>query len=83
MSCDRIAEALHHLPEKQLTGRNRLEGFAGHAPKLKGRLGWQLCAQMFPVALQANSRRSANPISTMMHACAEVWPTELNAQRVE
>jgi hypothetical protein len=27
MSCDRIAEALHHLPEKQLTGRNRLERF--------------------------------------------------------
>jgi hypothetical protein len=27
MSCDRIAEAFHHLPEKQLTGRNRLEGF--------------------------------------------------------
>ena len=27
MSCDRIAEALHHLPEKQLTGCNRLEGF--------------------------------------------------------
>jgi hypothetical protein len=27
MSCDRIAEALHHIPEKQLTGRNRLEGF--------------------------------------------------------
>ena len=26
MSCNRIAEALHHLPEKQLTGRNRLEG---------------------------------------------------------
>jgi hypothetical protein len=27
MSSDRIAEALHHLSEKQLTGRNRLEGF--------------------------------------------------------
>jgi len=24
---NRIAEALQHLPEKQLTGRNRLEGF--------------------------------------------------------
>jgi hypothetical protein len=27
MSCDRIAEVLHHIPKKQLTGRNRLEGF--------------------------------------------------------
>ena len=27
MSCDRFAEAPHHLPEKQLTGRNRLAGF--------------------------------------------------------
>jgi hypothetical protein len=30
MSCDRIVEALRHLPEKQLTGRNRLE--AGNTP---------------------------------------------------
>jgi hypothetical protein len=30
MSCDRIAEALHHLPEKQLTGRILLE--AGNTP---------------------------------------------------
>jgi hypothetical protein len=30
MSCDRIAEALHYLREKQLTGRNRLEGFERH-----------------------------------------------------
>jgi hypothetical protein len=65
MSCDRIAEALHHLPEKQLTGRNRLEGFETQisrpgTPSISFTRGDLYAAVFAPAFLTANLIEATN-----------------------
>jgi hypothetical protein len=65
MSCDRIAEALHHLPEKQLTGRNRLEGFETQisrpgTPSISFTRGDLYAAVFAPAFLTANLFEATN-----------------------
>jgi hypothetical protein len=65
MSCDRIAEALHHLPEKQLTGHNRLEGFETQisrpgTPSISFTRGDLYAAVFAPAFLTANLIEATN-----------------------
>ena len=63
MSCDRIAEALHHLPEKQLTGRILLE--AGNTPTTPdGRLRYLVGAIAAPMEAEVARTRKHGAATT-------------------
>jgi hypothetical protein len=63
MSCDRIAEALHHLPEKQLTGRILLE--AGNTPTTPdGRLRYLAGAIAAPVEAEVGGTHQRHGAAT-------------------
>jgi hypothetical protein len=73
MSCDRIAEALHHLPEKQLTGHNRLEGFETQisrpgTPSISFTRGDLHAAAFTRAFLTASLTEATNGLSTSTNA---------------